>query len=206
MVWRRQRDDHADAGLEAAYGHEQTAREQYGGMKFGAAFFGWLVAVAVTVLLTGIIGAIAAAVGVRSEVAQSDAERAAGTIGLGAAIVLVAVFLVGYYAGGYVAGRMSRFDGGKQGFLVWLIGTLVTVLAVLAGMIFGPEYNVLDRVTLPRMPTPTDEFTVVALVTAAAIMIGTLVVAMVGGRVGHRYHDKVDRAANLSTRMLRRDG
>ena len=38
-------------------------REEYGGINWGAAFFGWLVAVGVAVLLTGLLAAAGAAIG-----------------------------------------------------------------------------------------------------------------------------------------------
>ena len=174
---------------------DQAAREKFGGMNVGAAFFGWLVAMGIAILLTGIVGAIAAAVGANSNLSQSDAERQAGTIGLAAGLVLVVVLLVAYYTGGYVAGRMSRFDGARQGVGVWLIGLLVTVLAVVLGAIFGSQYNVLDRVSLPRTPIPTDQLSTGGIITAVVIVVGTLLLAMAGGKIGHRYHDRVDRAA-----------
>ena len=169
-------------------------REEYGGINWGAAFFGWLVAIGITVLLSSIVGAVAAAAGSEANVTQSDAQREAGTIGIVAAAVLLVVLLIGYYAGGYVAGRMSRFDGGKQGLAVWLIGLLVTLLAAALGWIFGAEYNILDRVSLPSIPVPTDQLSWAGLITAAAIVLGTLLAAMGGGKVGQRYHRKVDAA------------
>jgi hypothetical protein len=112
-----------------------------------------------------------------------------------AAIVLLAVLLIAYYTGGYVAGRMSRFDGGKQGLAVWLIGLAVTIIALVLGAVFGSEYNILDRVSLPRIPVSTSELGMGGIITAVVILVGTLLAAMAGGKVGHRYHDKVDRAA-----------
>ncbi len=100
-----------------------------------------------------------------------------------------------YYTGGYVAGRMSRFDGGRQGVGVWVIGFLVTLVALGLGALFGSQYNLLDRVDLPRIPVSTDELGVGGLVTAVAILVLTLVAAVLGGKVGHGYHDRVDRAA-----------
>ena len=186
-------DTHDDAPAHDT--HEPTARDRFGGLNWGACFFGWLVAVALAILLTSIVGAVASAVGSNADITQSEAEREAGTIGIVAAAILLLVLLIGYYAGGYVAGRMSRFDGGKQGLGVWAIGLIVTVLAVIAGVAFGSEYNILDRVDLPRIPVPTDELGVGALITAIAVVVGTLLAAMLGGKVGHRYHNRVDRAA-----------
>jgi MFS family permease len=169
------------------------ARDKFGGMNFGAGFFGWLVAIAMAVLLTSIVGAIAAAVGTSMDITQSDAERQAGTIGTAAAIVLLVVLLIAYYTGGYVAGRMSRFDGGRQGLAVWLVGLLVTIVAVVLGGLFGSQYNILDRVSLPRLPVSTDELNWAGLAAAVVILLTTLLAAMAGGKVGRRYHSKVDR-------------
>src|SRR5918994_5177839 len=98
---------------------EERARERFGGVNLGAAFFGWLVAMGMTALLTGILAVAATAIGYSENITQSEAQRAAGTVTLVIAIVLVAVLLIAYYSGGYVAGRMSRFDGSRQGVAVW---------------------------------------------------------------------------------------
>ena len=168
--------------------------DKFGGINIGASFFGWLVAVAVAILLTGIVGAIAAAVGDDQNITQSDVDRQAGTIGLTAAIVLLAVLMIGYYAGGYVAGRMSRFDGGRQGLAVWVIGLLVTLVAIGVGAIFGSQYNALDRVDLPGVNLSDDELGLGVIITLAAILVGTLVAAWVGGATGRHYHSRVDKA------------
>jgi amino acid transporter len=182
--------EHSDAGYD-----EDRQREAYGGINWGAGFFGWLVAVAVSILLISIVGAIAAAVGSGTNVTQSDAEREAGTVGIVAGIILLLILMTAYYTGGYVAGRMSRFDGGKQGAAVWVIGLLVTILAIVLGVVFGSQYNIVDRVSLPTLPISTDDLSLGGVITALAIVVGTLVAAMLGGKVGSRYHRKVDKAA-----------
>jgi len=186
---------HGEHRTPAPAAEHDQARDRFGGLNLGAAFFGWLVAIAVAIILTGVVGAAAAAVGSSANLSQTDAQREAGTIGLAAGIVLVVVLLVAYYTGGYVAGRMSRFDGARQGMGVWAIGLVVTLLAVLIGVVFGTQYNVLDRVSLPRMPVPTDQVTWGGVITAVVVIVGTLLAAVLGGKVGHRYHDKVDRVA-----------
>ena len=47
-----------------------------------------------------------------SDLSGGDAE----TIGLVGGALLLAALMIAYFAGGYVAGRMSRFDGARQGF------------------------------------------------------------------------------------------
>jgi amino acid transporter len=179
-------------GATYAPGHAE-AKDRFGGVNWGAAFFGWLVAIAVTVLLTSIIGAFVAAFGSSAHVTQTQAQRQAGTIGVAAAVVLVVVLVIGYYAGGYVAGRMSRFDGAKQGMGVWLIGLLVTVIAIALGAAFGARYNILDRVSLPRIPISTDQLSWGGVITAIAVLVLSVLAALAGGVAGHRYHNKVDR-------------
>jgi amino acid transporter len=171
-----------------------AAKERFGGVNIGAAFFGWLVAIALAILLTSIVGAVVAAVGSNMDVGQTEAERQAGTIGITAAVVLALVLALGYFAGGYVAGRMCRFDGGRQGLVVWLIGLLVTLVAFGLGAFFGSEYNILDRVDLPNLPLSADEAGTGGIVAAVVVLVVTLVAAVLGGKVGHRYHDRVDRA------------
>ena len=187
------RDEEA-AREEAAARRDDLARRRFGGTNWGACFFGWLVAIALTIVLTSIIGAVLAGVGSSTNVTQSDAQRQAGTIGVAAAITLLVVLVTGYYAGGYVAGRMSRFSGARQGLGVWLIGLAATVVAVALGAIFGHQYNLLDRVDLPRIPLSTEQLGWGGAVTAAAVLVGTVLAAALGGTVGRRYHARVDHA------------
>jgi hypothetical protein len=149
------------------------------------------------VLLTSIIGAILAGIGSNTSITQSDAQRQAGTIGIAAAVVLLVVLAIGYYAGGYVAGRMSRFDGARQGAATWLIGLVVTLIAIALGAAFGSQYNLLDRVNLPRIPIDTTHLGWGALITAVAVIVVTLLAALLGGKVGQRYHRRVDRALTV---------
>ena len=172
---------------------QEARRDKFGGLNSGAAFFGWLVAMAVAILLTSIVGAIAAAVGSNVQVTQSQARQQAGTIGLVAAIVLLAVLMIGYYCGGYVAGRMSRFSGPRQGLGVWLIGLLVTVIAIVLGAVFGQQYDILSRVNLPRLPISSSDLTTGGVIAALLVLGGTLVAALAGGSIGTHYHRRVDK-------------
>ncbi len=171
----------------------ERRRDEFGGVNAGAAFFGWLVAVAIAILIAGVFGAIAAAVGSTNSVSQNQAERSAGTIGIVTGVALLVTLMIGYYAGGYVAGRMSRFDGGRQGAAVWLIGIVVTIMVVVIGAVFGNQYDIFARVDLPSLPIPTDAATIGGLITLAAVILGTLLAAFVGGKAGQRYHRRIDR-------------
>jgi putative Ca2+/H+ antiporter (TMEM165/GDT1 family) len=173
----------------------ERQREEFGGLNWGAAFFGWLVAVGIAAILTAFVSAAGAATGL-THISSSEATNNAATIGIGGAIALLIALLLAYYAGGYVAGRMSRFDGGRQGFGTWLIGVIITVLFGAGGAILGSKYNVLSALNLPRIPVQEGTLATGAAITLAAIVLGTLIAAVLGGRIGRRYHRKVDRVAS----------
>ena len=63
-------------------------RAEYGGLNWGAAFFGWLVAVGMAAILLGLLSAAGAAFGL-SDVSESEARSNAETIGIVGGILLV---------------------------------------------------------------------------------------------------------------------
>lgn len=169
-------------------------REEFGGFHLGAVLLGWLVAGGVAVLLTAILSAAGGAVGL-TEVSESQAKSNAETVSLVGGIVLLVVLALAYYLGGYNAGRLSRFDGARQGLGVWIVGLLITVLLGAAGAIFGSKYNVLAKLDLPRIPIDEGTLATGGLIALVAIVVLTLLAAVAGGKAGERYHKKVDRAA-----------
>jgi MFS family permease len=177
----------AVAGLDTVRARQ---RDEFGGVNWGASFFGWLVAVGIVALLTSLLVAAGAAIGLT----ESDVTNSEDEITLGGGIALVVVLLLAYYAGGYVAGRMSRFDGGRQGMATWAIGLIVAVCLAIAAAIFGDEYNVLEELNLPAVPVGDQALTTGGLIALAVIVIGSLLTAMTGGKLGERYHKRVDRA------------
>lgn len=171
----------------------ERQRDEYGGFNIGAAFFGWLVAVGIAVLLTALLSAAGAAIGL-TQLSNQDARSNADTISIVGGILLVVVLAISYYAGGYVAGRMSRFDGGRQGLGVWLMGLVVTMILAALGAVAGSEYNVFSQLNLPRIPIDEGSLATGAAIALVAILVATALAAVAGGRVGERYHRKVDRA------------
>jgi hypothetical protein len=165
-------------------------RDEFGGVNWGASFFGWLVAVGVAAILTALLAAAGAAIGLT----RSDVTSQAEELGLGGGIALVAVLVLAYYTGGYVAGRMSRFDGARQGLGTWALGLIVTVALAVVAVIFGDRYNVLEQLNLPALPVGDQTLATGGLIALAAIVLGTVLAAMAGGKVGERYHRRIDRA------------
>jgi hypothetical protein len=169
-------------------------RDEYGGINWGAAFFGWLVAVGLGAILVGLVAGAGAAIGL-TELSGSDAQNNAKEIGLGGGIVLLIVLMIAYYAGGYVAGRMSRFDGARQGGGAWLVGLIITIALGIVAAVFGDKYNVLSRLDLPRIPIGSETLTTGGIIATLVVLIGTLLAAIAGGKVGERYHRRIDRVA-----------
>jgi hypothetical protein len=180
-------------GRVAAHEVRERQRDEFGGVQWGAAFFGWLVAVGMTAILVSIVSAAGAAIGLTKGVSGSQASGSADTIGIVGAILLLVVLAIAYYCGGYVSGRMSRFDGARQGAAAWAIGLILTLLLALAGVIFGSQYNVLAKFNAPRIPVDEGSLATGGIITLIAILVISVLAAMGGGKAGERFHRKVDR-------------
>ena len=176
-----------------AYVDRERQRGEFGGFNFGAAFFGWLVAIGVAALLTALLTAAGAAIGL-TEVDEVDTEADPEALSFVGAVLILVVLAIAYFAGGYVAGRMSRFDGGRQGFGVWALAVVVAVVLAIAGAIAGSEYNLFGELDLPRIPIDEGTLATGAVVTRGVVLVLTAVTAILGGKVGERYHRRVDRA------------
>jgi hypothetical protein len=179
-------------------------REAFGGMKIGAAFFGWLSAMGMAVLLTALLAAVGAAVGLGTgttvEEAAEQAQQDPTGIGWVGLVGLLVILFVAYFAGGYVAGRMARFDGAKQGLGVWLWALVAAIVVAVLGLVAGDEFNLLERVNaFPRIPVNEGELTTIGIVAAVLAALVPLVAAMLGGQAGMRFHRNVD-AAGLDYR------
>ena len=175
-----------------------TERAEFGGVKVGAAFFGWLSATGMAIILTALLAAAGSAVGVAngadSQQATNTAAQNPGTVGVVGAVILGVVLFVAYYCGGYVAGRMARFDGVKQGVAVWLWALVVAVGVALLGALAGSKFDVLQQLnSFPRIPVGEGDVTTAGLIALVVVAVTSLLGAVVGGLAGTRYHHKIDR-------------
>jgi hypothetical protein len=181
---------------------QQTAvareKEQFGGVKVGSAFFGWLAATGMAVLLTAFVAAAGTAVGLANNTDVNEAVNQMttnGTVGMVGIIVLLVILFVSYYSGGYVAGRMARFNGAKQGMMVWAWALIAAVVVALLGLIAGQQFNVLATLnSFPRIPVNEGELTVTSIIAAVVVALVALAGAVLGGLAGMHFHRKVDRA------------
>jgi hypothetical protein len=107
----------------------------------------------------------------------------------------VVVLFVSYFCGGYVAGRMARFDGAKQGLAVWLWAVAIAIVVAIIAAIAGSQYNILGSLnSFPRIPVSEGNLTAGSIVTAIVAALISLAGAVLGGTAGMRFHRKVDRA------------
>jgi len=188
------REPHTDAKTIVA-----AQKEQFGGIKTGSAFFGWLAATGTAVLLTALVAAAGAAVGVANNTnvgqATTSVTKNANTVGIVGGIILLVVLFVAYYCGGYVAGRMARFSGAKQGLAVWLWAVVIAVVVAIVTAIAGSKYNVLSSLnSFPRIPVNEGTLTTGGIIALVAVAIVSLLAAILGGIAGMRFHREIDRA------------
>ncbi len=191
-AWRKRRENHG-----RGRGAVDREHEEFGGVKVGSAFFGWLTAVGIAVLLTALVAAAGAAVGLSTgtdlQEAADDAAAQPGAVGWIGAIALLVILFVAYFCGGYVAGRMARFDGVKQGVAVWVWAIVMAVLVALLAALAGNEYDVFaDLNAFPRLPVNEGDLTTGGIIAAVVLVLVSLGGAILGGLAGMRFHRRVD--------------
>ncbi|MCM3514331.1 MULTISPECIES: hypothetical protein [Nocardioides] len=192
--------DHDATPTESRRDVVDRERERFGGIKPFVAFFGWLTATGMAVLLTALVAAAGAGVGLVSSASEvADAATGNGLqaeeIGWAGVILVLVVVFLSYYSGGYVAGRMARFDGMKQGFAVWAWAVVAAIVVAILGAVAGSQYDVLGDVnSFPRIPVDAGDLTLQAIAVLVGVVVVSLVGALLGGLAGMHFHRKVDRA------------
>jgi len=170
-------------------------REEHGGVKIGSAFFGWLTATGLAVLLSALVavsGLLASeATGTDTATEVSDAlDIQVDDLGVLGVVVALAIMFVSYYSGGYVAGRMARFDGIKQGLAVWVWAIVIAVVVGVLGAVADNEYE--GSLGMPQV-SMDETTTTTAIVAGVLVLLVSLVGALLGGLAGMRFHRRVDR-------------
>lgn len=151
------------------------ARSRYGGLDLPAALGGALAGLGTAALL----GSLATAVGL--QVGQGDAEQVA----VGGAVTAVVVLALSALVGGWVAGRVARFDGARNGLVT---GVLLFLLAAAVGALAA---GVHAGAGLP-VSLDAGSLTTAAVVGALVALAVCLVAGLTGGRIGSQWHRGVD--------------
>ncbi len=175
---------------------EERLRDVYGGVDWLASFIGCVFAlVCAGVLLLLISGLVLGPLGFTL---QLDGREIDSAIITGLVIVGFVLFLA-YFIGGYVAGRLVRFDGGRNGAATvgWaiLLGVIFAVFGfLLAGLLPGAVFELLRGLRDGVLSTVGDLTTLGLL--GAGIIVGALLLVLLGsflgGRLGNRYHTRID--------------
>ena len=169
----------------------REAKERYGGLDIPAILSGMLVGLAMLVILAGLASAAFGEIAFQTGVDGNQTE-----LSVGALITAGAVLFLSFLIGGWAAGRMARYNGATNGFMVAL--TFVLFLGVLAalGAIAGDVYNLFDNLRVAKANLPNwfsaDTATTGAIVSAVAFVVVTFLGATLGGLWGSRFHRRAD--------------
>jgi hypothetical protein len=183
--------------FEAAEEREDRLRDMYGGVDWLASFLGFVFAIVLGALFSAVAGLVLVPFGITPDL--SGGQIGASVI-TGLALLGVLIFLT-FFFGGYVAGRLARFDGGRNGAMVVVWMFIVVVILALAAAIFSGflPSGIAERsvILLDRLVSTTRNLAgagVAGLVTAVAALLLALLGGSLGGRMGSRYHTEIDRA------------
>ncbi len=160
-----------------------------GGLSAWSVLSGILVAFGAFVLLNAFVGAILAASGLTDGGLRPDELR---TAGIGAVIALVVVQFLAYFWGGYTSGRMARGSGWMNGLLV-TVGAIV-IVAVLGAVVVGLAGSAPEAAPtgFENLPSPLGDASEVATAAGIAILASMLLGGLIGGRVGAKWHTKLE--------------
>jgi len=171
----------------------QRERQEFGGrIQWEAVFFGLLAAIGLAACLVAMVlgGLVAAGVTSFSEDAAGLVDR----ILVGGGAIALAILALSYLTGGYVAARMARFDGWRQGLGIWLLSLFVMLAAGITAWIAGGQLDPTESISLPSNPVDEGPLHQGAEVIAPVLVALTLIAALIGGVLGDRFHRAVDRA------------
>ncbi|MFI5086660.1 MAG: hypothetical protein ACHP7K_12100 [Actinomycetales bacterium] len=173
-------------------------KERVGGVRIGPVFFGWMAATDAAILLTALAAAGAVA-GLATNSGPGEVTNGGGgtsrTVGPAGIIVLLAIVFTAQYSGGYLAGRMARVNGMRQGLCVWLWAIVTVTIAAGLSALAGGKFNILAQIdSLPMIPSTEGTLTAAGVIAALlAAAAAALAGALLGGLAGMRFHRKAGR-------------
>src|ERR671921_1471461 len=166
--------------FEATEEREDRLRDMYGGVDWLASFLGFVFAIVLGAVFSAVAGLVLIPFGLPLELSDGELGTSAIT---GLALLGVLIFLT-YLFGGYVAGRLARFDGGRNGAMVLVWTFIVVLILALAAVVFS---GFLPDVAAERIANTVDGMLTTAGDLAAAGVVGivaasgAVLVALLGG-------------------------
>ena len=182
-----------------------AARSRYGGLDVPASLAGMLVALAMLLLLAGLVSAAFGAIAFRT--GTVDLPGNVEELSVGALISAGVVILLAFLIGGWSAGRMARYSGALNGLMVAVWFVILLLLLAILGALAGDTYNLFGDLRVAEASLPnwfsTDETTAGAILSSIAFAVVMFVGAILGGIWGTRLHRKADRTiAGTSGRRI----
>ena len=181
--------------FEAAEDREDRLRDMYGGVDWLASFLGFVFALLAGAIFSAVATVVIAPLGFSLNL--TDPLGAAVITGL---VLLGVLIFLTYFFGGYVAGRLARFDGGRNGamLLVWtfLTGLLLLLAAgVFSGFLPGGAASAIGGFmdAISSALGSLSQAGIVGIVVVVAAFLIALLGGLLGGRLGSRYHAEIDR-------------
>ena len=156
------------------------ARSRYGGTSVPAILAGALAGLGTASLL----GGLASAGGVQVGQAVADDAGQVPELAVGSAVAALVVLALSALVGGWVAGRVARFDGARNGLLAGLV--LALLVGLLGAVVTAAHAGALSPLASDATLTTT------AVIAAAAGLAVSLLAGLFGGRLGARWHRDVD--------------
>jgi hypothetical protein len=189
----RIRHPRSEVLLELRRRELRRERQEFGGrIQWEAVFFGLLAAVGLAACLVAtVLGALIAAGVIDS---HESVNGLVDQMMAGGGAISLAILALGYLTGGYVAARMARFDGWRQGLGIWLLSLVVILVAAITAWIAGGELDPTKSISLPGNPVDEGPLHQGVAVIAPVLVVVPLLAALVGGVLGDRFHRAVDRA------------
>jgi hypothetical protein len=183
--------------FEAVEEREDRLRDMYGGVDWLASFLGFVFTLVIASVFSAIAGLVLVPFGFPPELSGG---RIGASVLTGLAVLGVLIFLT-YFFGGYVAGRLARFDGGRNGamVLVWtfIVALILALVAVVfSGFLPSEAARAIASLVQGTASTATNlaGVGVAGIVVAGAVLLLALLGGFFGGRLGSRYHTEIDRA------------
>ncbi|HVL89716.1 MAG TPA: YrzE family protein [Actinomycetota bacterium] len=163
-----------------------------GGFSPGAVLTGMLTAFGVMLVLSAIVGAIAANSSL--DAAGLDRGEAIG-LGIGAAAAFVLAQFLAYFWGGYTAGRMARGKGVLHGLLVPVFAAVVAGITALIVAALGSSMRIVMPFGDGRFSIDADTVYTFGAAVGIAALAAMVLGGMAGGMAGTRWHTKLERKA-----------
>src|SRR5215217_5399801 len=175
--------------FEAVEEREDRLRAMYGGVDWLASFLGFVFAVVIASVFSTVAALVLVPLGFPPEISGGQLGASVFT---GLAVLGVLIFLT-YFFGGYVSGRLARFDGGRNGAMVLAWTFIVVLILALVTVVFSGFLPAGAAAGI--LASSLAGAGVAGIVVAVAALLLALLGGFFGVRLSNRYHTEIDRAS-----------